>query len=492
MNALEPGGAYLCAEVLDPLVGADRLDFVGDLGARMPMRVIGALLGIPVQDQEDVRQHKDDTLRRARPARGVQRGSVRRRRVLRRVHRLAHRQPVRRPDDVRSSEAEFEDETGTVRCLTHDELLIFVNVLATAGNETTNRVIGHIGRLLAEHPDQRRELVDDRSLIPNAVEEILRAEPPALQACRYVTRDVEFHGQTVPEGSTLMVLMASANRDDRAFPPDGDVFDIHREIGHHLTFGHGIHFCLGAAPRPARSAGRHRRDPQPVPRVGGRLGQRPPRQLAGARLGVPARAPALDLKDRRGMPPYIVLDTQDPEPLIDFYCKLQGIEVLLTLRDGQWTALTANREGLMLVLQQVPEAKSGKNRAHFDVVVDDLDDATMQVEEPRRPVDRTRQDPRARGFQLALHGRSRGQRVLPLPDGSGHEQRRTAASLTEARREPAVTLRTWRGRRSIASTMRAGVSGRRVRVTPSGASAPLTALTTAGGAPMAPPSPTPL
>ena len=81
------------------------------------------------------------------------------------------------------------------------------------------------------------------------------------------------------------------------------------------------------------------------------------------------------------MPPYIVLDTQDPEPLVDFYCKLQGIEVLLTLRDGQWTALTANREGLMLVLQQVPEAKSGKNRAHFDVVVDDLDDATARVEE---------------------------------------------------------------------------------------------------------------
>ena len=81
------------------------------------------------------------------------------------------------------------------------------------------------------------------------------------------------------------------------------------------------------------------------------------------------------------MPPYIVLDTQAPAPLVDFYCKLQGIEVLLTLRDGQWTALTANREGLMLVLQQVPEAKSGKNRAHFDIVVDDLDGATMQVEE---------------------------------------------------------------------------------------------------------------
>ena len=131
------------------------------------------------------------------------------------------------------------------------------------------------------------------------------------------------------------------------------------------------------------------------------------------------------------MPPYIVLDTQDPEPLVDFYCKLQGIEVLLTLHDGQWTALTANREGLMLVLQQVPEAKSGKNRAHFDVVVDDLDDATSGWKRsaaggsnPARPA--------ARGLQLALHGRPRGQRVLPLPDGSGHEQQHAAAPLTEA------------------------------------------------------------
>ena len=247
MNALEPFVRDLCAEVLDPLVGADRLDFVGDLGARMPMRVIGALLGIPVQDQEDVRQHKDDTLRRE-PGQPGEFSEDQFADAAFFADYIDWRTD-NPSDDLMTSliRAEFEDETGTVRRLTRDELLIFVNVLATAGNETTNRVIGHIGRLLAEHPDQRRELVDDRSLIPNAVEEILRVEPPALQACRYVTRDVEFHGQTVPEASTLMVLMASANRDDRAFPPDGDVFDIHREIGHHLTFGHGIHFCLGAA-----------------------------------------------------------------------------------------------------------------------------------------------------------------------------------------------------------------------------------------------------
>ncbi len=247
MNALEPQIRASAARVLDPLVGSDRLDFVGDLGARLPMQVIGMLLGIPEQDLEDVRVHKDETIRRE-PG---QPGEFSEDKFADPAFfeeyidwRAEH------PSDDLMTElirAEFEDETGTVRRLTRDELLIFVNILATAGNETTNRVIGHSGKILAEHPDQRRELRDDRSLIANAVEEILRFEPPALQACRYVTEDVEWYGQTVPEGSVMMVLMGAANRDHRVFPPDGDVFDIHRQIAHHLTFGYGIHFCLGAA-----------------------------------------------------------------------------------------------------------------------------------------------------------------------------------------------------------------------------------------------------
>jgi cytochrome P450 len=100
--------------------------------------------------------------------------------------------------------------------------------------------------VLAEHPDQRRELVEDRSLIPNAIEELLRYEPPAPHVARYVSRDVEHYGETVPEGSVMMFLVGAANRDDRRFP-DGDRFDIRRDIGQHLTFGYGIHFCLGAA-----------------------------------------------------------------------------------------------------------------------------------------------------------------------------------------------------------------------------------------------------
>ena len=100
--------------------------------------------------------------------------------------------------------------------------------------------------MLAEHPDQRAELVGDRSLIPNAIEELLRYEAPSPVQARYMARHVEHHGQTVREGSVMVLLNGSANRDDRRFP-DGDRFDIHREIGQHLSFGYGIHFCLGAA-----------------------------------------------------------------------------------------------------------------------------------------------------------------------------------------------------------------------------------------------------
>jgi hypothetical protein len=79
------------------------------------------------------------------------------------------------------------------------------------------------------------------------------------------------------------------------------------------------------------------------------------------------------------MPAYIVLDSQDPPPLVDFYCQMQDVEVLLSYDDGRYTALGANREGLMLVLQRVPEPKVGKNRAHFDLVVDELDGPTEKA-----------------------------------------------------------------------------------------------------------------
>jgi cytochrome P450 len=249
MNALEPKVREFCARSLDPLVGAGGFDFIGDLGAQMPMRTIGMLLGIPEQDQEAIRDRLDEGLRIEEGAEYappmdddfmVAGGEMFADYV---DWRAQH------PSDDLMTEllnAEFEDETGTSRRLTREEILTYLMLLAGAGNETTTRLIGWAGKLLAEHPDQRRDLVEDRALLPQAIEEILRFEAPSPVQARTVSHEVEHHGQVVSEGSVMVLLNGSANRDDRQFE-DADRFDIHREISHHLSFGYGIHFCLGAA-----------------------------------------------------------------------------------------------------------------------------------------------------------------------------------------------------------------------------------------------------
>ena len=246
MNALEPKIRELCAQSLDPLVGAGRFDFIRDLGAQMPMRVIGMLLGIPEQDQEAIRDRADADLRTkpGQPMKYSQDRFVTGEAFAEYVDWRAEH-PA---DDLMTEmlHAEFEDETGTTRRLTRDEVLTYVNVVAGAGNETTTRLIGWAGKVLGDHPAQRRELVEDRTLVPNAIEELLRYEPPAPHVARYVSRDVTHYGRTVPEGSVMVFLVGAANRDERRHP-DGDHFDIHRDVGQHLTFGYGIHFCLGAA-----------------------------------------------------------------------------------------------------------------------------------------------------------------------------------------------------------------------------------------------------
>ena len=142
---------------------------------------------------------------------------------------------------------EFVDETGATRHLTRDELLIYLNVVAGAGNETTTRLIGWAGKVLAEYPDQRRELAENPQLIPQAIEELLRFEPPAPHAARYVTRDISFHRPNVPAGAVMMMLIGGANRDPRQFGSDSEEFNIHRTPRQHLAFGVGTHFCLGSA-----------------------------------------------------------------------------------------------------------------------------------------------------------------------------------------------------------------------------------------------------
>ncbi len=250
INDLEPKIREFCARSLDPLMDKGGFDFIADLGAQMPMRTIGMLLGIPESDQEALRDRIDDGLRLTESempefdgasfGEGLSASDG--------FEEYIEWRATHPSDDLMTSllVAEFEDETGTVRNLTRQEVLGYVNLLAAAGNETTTRLIGWTGKVLADHPDQRKELVEDRTLVANAIEELLRYESPSPVQARYVTKDVELYSQNVPLGSVMLLLTASGNRDDRHFP-DGDRFDIHRKIDHHLAFGYGIHFCLGSA-----------------------------------------------------------------------------------------------------------------------------------------------------------------------------------------------------------------------------------------------------
>ncbi len=245
MRAIEEQVRAFCAACLDPLTDGDRFDFTLDLGAEMPMRVIGMLVGMPDSLQRDVRSIAGRRLRNepGRPLK-VSKDNYFNGNMFRDYVQWRSENPS---DDLVTEllNVEFDDVTGTRRRLRDEELLVFLGVIANAGTETVGRLFGWLGKLLGEHPDQRRELAADPSLIPGALEEILRFEPPVHHIARYVANDVEYHGQTIPAGSALLLMAGSANRDERKFD-DPDRFDIHRNANH-LTFGRGTHFCLGAS-----------------------------------------------------------------------------------------------------------------------------------------------------------------------------------------------------------------------------------------------------
>ena len=245
MAALEDQVREYCVRCLDPLVGSSGFDIITELAAQLPMRVIGMLLGIPEQDQVAVRDKTDADLR-TRPGQPMQ---VREENVANgdMFAEYIEWRSKHPSDDLMTQllQAEFEDGHGEKRRLTRREVLTYTTVLAGAGNETTGRLIGWLAKLLAEHPDQRREVVEDRSLIPRVIDETLRFEPTGHATARYVMEDVDAHGVTIPAGSAILLLVASANRDPRRYA-DPDVFDIHRDDIQHLTFGFGPHYCLGA------------------------------------------------------------------------------------------------------------------------------------------------------------------------------------------------------------------------------------------------------
>ncbi|ANI39280.1 cytochrome P450 [Mycolicibacterium vaccae] len=245
MLAVEDLVRGFCSRALDPLLDGDAFDFVTDLGAIMPMRTIGYLLGIPEEGQEQIRQRTDDNIKLGDDVADVSATVFAESLAL--FAEYIEWRSTHPSDDLMTEllNAEVEEPDGSRRRLERTEVLAYTAMIAGAGGETTARLIGFMGELLGAHPDQRRQLVADPTLIPPAVEETLRFEPPSPVQARYVARDVELYGHTVTEGSYILLLNGSANRDDTRFV-DPDRFDIHRKGGH-LSFGQGLHFCLGSA-----------------------------------------------------------------------------------------------------------------------------------------------------------------------------------------------------------------------------------------------------
>jgi cytochrome P450 len=246
--ALEPEIRRIAAGYLDRLVGCGRFDAVKDFTAKLPMDVISALLGIPPEDRDRVRGWSNAILHRD-PGNPVPPPSCMQAQLalLRHFTQAVAERRVRPRDDLITAliEAELPGEDGERERLSEEELTGFINLLATAGNETVTKLLATIFYWLARYPDERALLAREPGWIPNAVEEALRFDPPSQYQGRVATRDVELHGTPVPKGAKLLIINGATGRDPRKFA-DPDRFDARRPIDQHLGFGFGRHICLGA------------------------------------------------------------------------------------------------------------------------------------------------------------------------------------------------------------------------------------------------------
>lgn len=226
--------------VLDAISSENEVDLVSTFTGPFPIMVIAEMLGVDPCDRELFKQWSNGIMATAA---GEYESLVRNYEHIFDYFRgvIAARRTSPRDDLVTALvQAEVDGHK-----LSDDDILGFCSLLLIAGNETTTNLLGNAAIVLAAHPDARAEIVADMSLLPNAIEEVLRFEGPVPTLTRTTTIDVELRGHTISAGEKVMLLLAAANRDPRVFD-DADRFDIHRVARKHIAFGSGIHFCMGA------------------------------------------------------------------------------------------------------------------------------------------------------------------------------------------------------------------------------------------------------
>ncbi len=249
VSALEPMVREVIREFLAPLEGRDHVDAVEEFSAPFPVEIISRMLGVPAEDRQQIRHWLDISLHREPGSmdptpEGVQAG------LESGIYFYGLVQEKRRnpADDMltRLTEVEVEREDGQATKLTDEEIAGFAGLLGGAGAETVTKLVGNAVVLFAQHPDQWRRVVDDPSLIPNAIEECLRYLPPSQYQGRFSVEDRTYDGGTIPAGHPVLLITGAATRDPRAFDRP-DEFDIDRPPSVQIALGHGVHSCLGAA-----------------------------------------------------------------------------------------------------------------------------------------------------------------------------------------------------------------------------------------------------